>query len=74
MKTISVPINQARTDLCKLVEQVQAEQMQVILTSHGREKARIVPCASKRKPWRVEKPDDIKRYGDIQSPIMDDWK
>ena len=74
MKTISVPISEARTDLCKLVNQVQGGFVQVILTDHGREKARIVPCASKEKPWRSEKPWDPKKFGDLQSPVMDDWK
>jgi prevent-host-death family protein len=75
MKTISVPINEARTDLCKLVNEMEAGVIQVIiLTSHGREKARIVPPASKQIPWRSDKPWNAKKFGDLQSPVMDDWK
>ena len=73
MKTISVPIGQARSDLCGLVKKVQAG-VRVTLTSHGRPAAMIVPPEKKGKPWRVEKPDDPSRYGDLQSPVMEDWK
>ena len=73
MKTISVPIGQARSDLCGLVKKVQAG-VRVTLTSHGRPAAMIVPPEKSKKPWRVETPDDPKKYGDLQSPVMDDWK
>lgn len=74
MKTISIPIAEAQTDLRKLVNEVEAGLVQVILTSDGREKARIVPATKKHSPWRSEKPWDPKKFGDLQSPVMDDWK
>ena len=73
MKTISVPIGQARSDLCGLVKKVQAG-VRVTLTSHGRPCAMLVPPEKNKKPWRVETPDDPRNYGDLQSPVMDDWK
>lgn len=74
MKTLSVPIGEARTDLCSLVEQVQAGNVRVLLTSYGRPKAQIVPVSVQGPPWRVEKPDDPKRYGDLQKPVLEDWR
>jgi prevent-host-death family protein len=74
VKTISVPIGEARSDLCKLVQDVASGNVRVLLTSHGRPKAQIVPCAQRGAPWRVQQPDDPARYGDLQSPIMEDWR
>ena len=48
--------------------------VRVTLTSHGRPCAMLVPPEKNTKPWRVETPDDPKSYGDLQSPVMDDWK
>jgi hypothetical protein len=73
MKTITVPIGVGRTDLCKLIGKVEAGA-RVILTSHGQPKAVLSAYRAGGRPWRTETPDDPKRYGDIQSPVMDDWK
>ena len=73
MKMITLPIGKARSDLCGLVKKVQAGA-RVTLTSHGRPAAMLVPPEkSSTKPWRVAVPDDPKNYGDLQSPVMDDW-
>ena len=72
MKTISVPISEARTDLCALVKQVQAGT-HVTLTSHGRPAAQLLPLQAPAQPWRLEQPDDPKRYGDLQSPVLEPW-
>ena len=72
MKTIRVPIGEARSELCALVKKVQAGT-QVLLTSYGHPKAMIVPYSEKRRPWRAQKPDDASRYGDLQSPVMEPW-
>jgi prevent-host-death family protein len=72
MKTISIPIGRARSDLCGVVKKVQSG-VRVTLTSHGRPAAMIVPLEKKGKPWRVATPDDPSRYGDLQSPVMEDW-
>jgi prevent-host-death family protein len=74
MKTIDVPIGEARTDLCALVKRVESGEVRVRLTSYGHPKAMIVPLAAGKKLWRVEKPDDPERYGDLQSPVMEDWQ
>ena len=72
MKTISVPIGEGRTDLCQLIKKVESGA-QVIFTAHGKPKAVLSAYREKEPPWRVEKPDDPARYGDIQSPIMEEW-
>jgi prevent-host-death family protein len=74
MKVIEVPIGEARTDLCALVKRVESGEVQVCLTSHGQPKAMIVPVPAVRKLWRLEKPDDPKRYGDLQSPVLEEWQ
>lgn len=73
MKTLTLPIGKARSELCRLVKKVQAGT-HITLTSHGRPAAVLVPPGKSNKPWRVEKPDDPKGYGDLQSPVMDDWQ
>jgi prevent-host-death family protein len=73
MNTITVSIGAGRTDLCKLIEKVEAGA-RVILTNHGQPKAVISAYRETGKPWRVETPDNPKLYGDLQSPVIDDWK
>jgi len=41
-------------------------------TSHERPAAMLVLPEKPKKPWRVAIPDDLKDYGDLQSPVMDD--
>jgi len=72
MKTVSVPISEARSDLCALIKQVQSG-VRVTLTSHGRPAARLLPVEAPPAPWRVAQPDDPRRYGDLQSPVMEPW-
>lgn len=74
MKTISVPIGRARSELCDLVKKVQRGGIRVTLTSHGRPAAVIIPPEQNKKPWRVAVPDDPKNYGDLQSPVMEEWE
>jgi prevent-host-death family protein len=73
MKTISVPIVEGRTDLCQLIKKVEAGA-QIIFTSYGKPKAVLSAYRPQGPPWRVDKPDDPKRYGDLQSPVMEDWR
>ncbi len=73
MKTISVPIGQARTELCDLVDRVK-HGVRVVITTHGRPAAVLGPVPAPSAPWRSEKPDDPARYGDLQSPVMEPWK
>jgi prevent-host-death family protein len=74
MKTISIPIGEARSDLCKLVNDVSSGKVRVLLTSHGRPKAQILAYQERTTPWRVPTPDNPKRYGNLQSPIMEPWE
>jgi len=73
MNSITVPIGKGRAQLCELIEKVKAGT-QVILTNHGKPEVVISPWRPAGKRWRVEKPDDPSRYGDLQSPVMDDWQ
>ena len=72
MKTLTLPIGKARSELCALIKQVQSGA-RITLTSHGRPAAMLVPPEKPKKPWRVAVPDDPKNYGDLQSPVMNDW-
>jgi prevent-host-death family protein len=72
MKHLTLPIGKARSELCALVKKVQSGA-RITLTSHGRPAAMLVPPEPSKKPWRVAVPDDPKNYGDLQSPVMDDW-
>ena len=74
MKTISVPIGQARTDFCRLIEKVNSGRIRVLVTDHGQPKAQILPFSEGSAPWRVAEPDDPRRYGDLQSPVMENWR
>lgn len=74
VKTISVPIADARTNLCSLVDEVNESGVRVLLTAYGKPKAQIVPYQARGEPWRAEKPDDPARYGDLQKPVLEDWK
>jgi prevent-host-death family protein len=71
--TIWISIGEGRTDLCKLIKKAETG-FQVILTSHGRPKAVLSAYKTQGAPWRMAKPDDPVRYGNLQSPVMEDWK
>jgi len=72
MKTLTLPIGKARSELCSLIKKVQSGA-RITLTSHGRPAAMLVPPEKPKKPWRVAVPSDPKLFGDLQSPVMDDW-
>jgi prevent-host-death family protein len=72
MKSISVPIGKARTNLCDLVEQAKSGT-RVTITTHGRPAAVLAPVSALATPWRVKKPDDPARYGDLQKPVLEPW-
>lgn len=73
MKTLTMPIGKARSELCGIIKKVQ-NGTRVTLTSHGRPAALIVPVEAKGKPWRVDKPTNPSHFGDLQSPVMEDWQ
>lgn len=72
MKTIAVPIAEGRTDLCRWIKKVEGGAL-VVFTAHGKPKAVLSAYRQQGPPWRVDKPDDPKRYGDLQSPVLEDW-
>jgi prevent-host-death family protein len=73
MTVISVSIGEGRTDLCRLIKKVESGT-RVILTAYGKPKAVISPYSEQGPPWRIEKPDDPSRYGDLESPVLEDWE
>ena len=74
MKTVSIPIGQARANFCRLIERVNSGKLRVLITDHGQPKAQILPFSERLTPWRVADADDPNSYGDLQSPIMERWK
>jgi prevent-host-death family protein len=70
MRTITVAIGAGRSDLCGLIDRVQSG-VQVIFTSHGEPKAVLSAYRTRGKPWRRKA--DPKLFGDLQSPVMEDW-
>ena len=70
MQTITVPIGVGRSDLCGLIDRVQTGA-QVIFTSHGEPRAVLSAYRPKGKPWR--RAADPKMFGDLQSPVMEEW-
>lgn len=73
MKSITVPIGEAEDRLRELVEEVK-HGAQVTITRNGHPEAILRPAPTHSAPWRVDKPDDPARYGNLQSPVMEDWK
>ncbi len=73
MKSITVPIREAEDRLRELVEEVK-HGAKVTITSNGHAEAILSPAPTLSAPWRVDKPDDPARYGDLQPPVMEDWK
>lgn len=73
MTTLYVPISKGRTNLCELLDKVEAGA-RVVFTSHGRPKAVLTSFHLQGKPWRAEKVGDPSRFGDLQSPVLEEWK
>ena len=72
VKTVTMPIRDVQRDLCGLVNRLQ-EGVQIVLANHGQKKAVLSAYREKGQPWRAATPDDPARYGDLQSPILEDW-
>ncbi len=73
MTTITMPIGEGRAKLCDLIKKVKSGA-QVILTNYGKPEVIISPYRPAGKRWRVAVPTPDSHFGDIQSPIMEDWK
>lgn len=71
MKDILMPIGAGRSAFCELVERVQDGATRVIFTSHGTRKAVLTAFDKKGKPWRRKA--DPKMFGNLQTPVMEDW-
>lgn len=73
MNTITLPVGKGRAQLCALIAKVK-NGASVILTNHGKPEVIISAYHTSSAPWRAPKPDDPSRYGDLQSPVMEEWK
>ena len=73
MNTIYVPIAQGRSNLCDLLNKVESGA-RVVFTSHGKPKAVLSAFSAGDRPRRAEVPSDPADFGDLQSPVMEDWK
>jgi hypothetical protein len=72
MNEIIMPIGKGRAILCELSETVQTG-VNVVFTSHGKPKAVLSAYRPAGRRWRVSVPDDLARYGDLQSPVLEAW-
>lgn len=70
---MEAPIADVKKRLCELVDRVETGETVVILR-HGRPVARLVPMPPRARPWRVDPPDDPRRYEglDLDAPILED--
>jgi prevent-host-death family protein len=72
MTDILVPIGAGRSDLCGLIDRVQSGETRVVFTRHGERKAVLTAYREKGSPWRRKA--DPKMFGDLQTPVMEDWQ
>jgi len=73
MNTIMVPVGKGRANLSALIAKAKAGTS-VILTNHGQPEVIISAYQPTGKPWRMPTPGKPERFGDLQSPVMEDWK
>lgn len=73
MSAITVSIAEGRANLSGLIKRVKESGESVILTNHGTPEAVLSAYRPAGKRWRVESPDDPQRYGDLQTPVLEEW-
>ena len=71
--TITVSVATGRANLSDLIKKVKTG-VNVIITNHGKPEVLLTAYRPAGKPWRVDTPDDPRKYGDLQSPVMEDWQ
>lgn len=72
MKDIMMTIGKGRAILSELSETVKSG-VDLIFTSHGKPKALLTAYRPAGRSWRVSVPDDPSRYGDLQTPVLEEW-
>jgi prevent-host-death family protein len=72
-RTITVSVATGRATLSDLIKKVKTG-VNVIITNHGKPEVLLTAYRPAGKPWRVATPDDPRKYGDLQSPVMEDWQ
>jgi prevent-host-death family protein len=70
----TVSIAEGRANLSNLIKRVKKTGGQIVFTNHGQLEAVLSAYRPAGKRWRVETPDNPKRYGDLQSPVLEEWK
>ena len=73
MNTITISVAEGRATLCELIRKVKSG-VDVVLTNHGKPEVVMTAYRAKGRPWRVSKPTDPARFGDLQSQVMEDWQ
>ena len=73
MKQSTISIATARSTFQALIRKVRSGAT-VTITQRGQPVAALIPVADRGHPWRVAKPDDPARYGDLESPVMEVWE
>jgi len=70
---MEAPIAEVKKRLCELVDLVETGETIVILR-HGRPVARLMPMRTTAQPWRVEEPDDPRKYKgiNIDEPVLEE--
>ena len=70
---MNAPIAEVKKRLCELVDRVEGGETVVILR-HGQPVAQLVPIPASKTPWRIETPDDPRRYRgiDIDEPALEE--
>ena len=70
---MTAPVAEVKKNFCDLVDRAGKGETIVILR-HGKPIARLAPLQGRGKPWRVEEPDDPKRYKgvNLEEPVLGD--
>lgn len=70
---MEAPIADVKKRLCELVDLVETGET-IIILRHGQPVARLMPMPVSAQPWRVETPDDPRRYKgiDLDEPVLED--
>ena len=66
-----MPIAKGRAQFSDLIEKAK-NGATIVLTNHGQPEAVLTGWRSKGKRWRLPYKDDPARYGDLQSPVMEE--
>jgi prevent-host-death family protein len=69
-----VSAGEFKTHCLRLIEQVERERGEVVVTRYGRPVARLVPYEAAPAPLLGHMAGSVSRYGDIVSPVDEAWE